>query len=71
MANQFIIHGLSEEGKAYRAALEAIQELHEPVWTAEPFPGGYLCGVCDIMLLPDPCPTWMLADEALGGGERG
>lgn len=54
-----------------RSALEAIQELHKPVWTAEPFPGGYLCGVCDIMLLPDPCPTWMLADEALGGGERG
>lgn len=49
-----------------KSALVAIQELHKPVWTAEPFPGGYLCGFCDIMLLPDPCPTWMLADEGLG-----
>lgn len=49
-----------------RAALVAIQELHKQVWTPEPFPGGYICELCDIPLGEDPCATWVLADDALG-----
>lgn len=62
MANQFIIHGLSEEGKAYRAALEAIQELHKAVAFYGEDADWWVCGHCHDK---HPCATRSLADEAL------
>lgn len=48
-----------------RAALVAIQEQHKPYLTKAQ---EALCLRCGITW---PCPTRKLADEALGGGERG
>ena len=65
VANQFIIHGLSEEGKAYRAALVAIQKLHKPCKT---FSGKEVCDVCNEESgkpITYPCKTRKLADEGL------
>ena len=64
MANQFIIHGLSEEGKTYRAALVAIQELHtETLYDSATQGRVYLCWKCQDFY---PCETRKLADEGLG-----
>lgn len=69
MANQFIIHGLSEEGKAYRAALVAIQKLH--YMDEVGFDRARICGHCSNEFdVPFPCATRQLADKGLEG-ERG
>lgn len=68
---------MSENGlhkiPAMRTALEAIQELHKPIPMA---PGLEETPVCDGCENPGrfvywPCPTRRLADQGLGGGERG
>ena len=60
------VNAASDRVGNMRAALVAIQELHKQVWVPKPFPGGYICELCDIPLGEDPCLTWVLADDALG-----
>lgn len=49
-----------------RTALEQIQELHPPIDTFND--GGLFCEHCHVLF---PCETRVLADEGLGGEERG
>lgn len=62
VANKFIIHGLSEEGKAYRAALVAIQELHVKRKIIDGRTYLEFCGHCKYQW---PCDTRKLANEGL------
>lgn len=65
VTNQFTIHGLSEEGKAYRTALVAIQELHPKEYASsgdEAYDLNPRCGNCGTAF---PCDTRRLADESL------
>ena len=37
--------------------IERIREVHTPVWTASPFPGGYICAACLEPVESEPCKT--------------
>lgn len=68
------VNPMSENGlhriPVMRAALVAIQELHKPAkgWISE---REYLLYCSDCGDATYPCKTRKLADEALGGEERG